>query len=86
MRLLHLPPRIASLQMEVQSREGEENGDGFDIRSGGLRRIGVDHILMNEFRATMRQSIKTERMKCFQLIHIEYFTASSRNRGTDVNE
>ena len=49
--------------------EGEENGDGFDIRSGGLRRIGVDHILMNEFRTTMRQCIKTERMKCFQLIH-----------------
>ena len=56
-RRLNLPPRIAALEMEVQTDERKGNADRLRLLRRALRRERVDDMLVNEVRVAMRQRV-----------------------------
>lgn len=57
-RLLHNPAGLPLFYIQVQAHQRKEQSDGFGIAVGGLRKISVNHMLVNEIAAGMRQRVE----------------------------
>ena len=67
MGALNLPAGVAALDVQIEPDEGEGRGNRLGLLRHMLRGVGVDHMLVNEGRAGVREGVERQRVIAWSL-------------------